>query len=355
VISRVADSCFWLTRYLERVDTYSRLLDVTSGFSLDVDHAASGRWKPLIIVIGQEEDFLERFGEDEAEDGEVVQRYLVWDEENPFSIMSSMRAVRENARMIREVITVEMWEAINEFWLWLRSRAAKRLYDREREAFYQHICSQCMMFHGTCYSTMLHDDSYTFIALGRAVGRAGLSARLLDIRHHALGERSPGDRTAVDAALWITILRSCAAYEPFVKRKENVLSGSAVAEFMIFDRSFPRSVLHNLDRVSDFLRSLHAGNEPGYYSPSGEVLHRLRGSLLQMSIEDVRSKGLHETLTWIVEQVAVLCDAIHEEFLDPTNESVRSRLRRQAGTSWFQQQDSAAGRQQQAQTPSSEG
>ena len=162
-------------------------------------------------------------------------------------------------------------------------------------------------------------------------------------------------RTAVDAALWITILRSCAAYEPFVKRKENVLSGSAVAEFMIFDRSVPRSVLHNLDRVSDFLALLHAGNEPGYYSPSGEVLHRLRGSLLQMSIDDVRSKGLHETLTWIVEQVAVLCDAIHEEFLDPTNESVRSRLRRQAGTSWFQQQDSAAGRQQQAQTPSSEG
>jgi uncharacterized alpha-E superfamily protein len=348
MISRVADSCFWLTRYLERVDTYSRLLGVNSAFSLDVNLAETGRWRPLVIVVGQEDDFLERFGESEIENGEIVQRYLVWDADNPYSIFSSARAMRENARMIREVMTVEMWEAVNEFWLWLGSRSAKRLYDREREAFYDRICSQCMMFHGTCYSTMLHDDPYLFIAMGRAVERAGLSARLLDIRHHALGEREPGDRdrSAVDAALWIAILRSCAAYEPFFKRAENVLSGTAVAEFMLFDRSFPRSVLHNLDRVHDFLRALGVTDEPGYYSPSWEVLHRLRGSLIQMTIEDVRRRGLHETLTWIVQEVAMLCDAIHEEFLDPTNESVRARLRRQAGTSWFQQQSSSDGQKQ---------
>jgi uncharacterized alpha-E superfamily protein len=345
MISRVADSCFWLARYLERVDAYSRLLDVTSAFSLDVDLTASGRWRPLVIVVGQEADFLERIGEKDIEDGEIVQQYLVWDRENPFSIYSSAGAMRENARMVREVITVEMWEAVNEFWLWLGSRSAMRLYEREREAFYERICSQAMMFHGTCYSTMLHDDPYLFIAMGRAVERAGLSARLLDIRHHALADREPGDRarSAIDAALWIAILRSSAAYEPFVKRAGDELSGPAVAEFMLFDRQFPRSVLHNLDRVQEFLHALGVNDEPGYYSPSSEALLKLRGSLIQMTIDDIRTRGLHEVLTWIVQEVACLCDAIHEEFLDPTHESIRARLRREAGTSRVQQSPDSGG------------
>jgi len=326
MISRVAESCFWLTRYLERVDTWARVLDVTSSFSLDVDPKDSGRWRPLIIVQGQEEDFLERFGEDQAEDAEVVQRYLVWDEQNPFSIYSSARAVRENARTIREVMSVEMWEAVNEFWLWLNSRSAKRLFDRERDAFYQRICSQCMMFHGTCYSTMLHEDPYTFIALGRAVERAGQSARLLDVHHHALGHGEEVEESPVEAAQWIAILRSCSAYEPFFKRASNVLHGSAVAEFMIFDRTFPRSILHNLDRTREFLARLLRGHPPDHRSESWEVLDRLRGSLMQMDIEDVQGIGLHEVLTWIVGDIATLCEAIHAEFLDPSPEALRARV-----------------------------
>jgi len=327
MISRVANSCFWLTRYIERVDTWSRLLDVTSGFSLDVGVVGTGRWRPLIIIVGQEEDFLERFGEEAVEDSEIVQRYLVWDDENPYSIYSSATAVRENARMIREEISVEMWEAVNEFWLWLKSRSAKRLFEREREAFYQRICSQCMMFYGICYSTMLHEDPYTFITLGRAVERVGQSARLLDLRHHALQEGEDEGASPIDAAQWIAILRSCSAYDPFFKRASSVLGGPAVAQFMVFDRAFPRSILHNLDRVRVFLTRLRSADKD-HASPSWEALERFRGSLLQMDMDDIQRAGLHETLTWIVEQTAVLCDAIHMEYLEPTEESLRERLAR---------------------------
>lgn len=329
MISRVAESCFWLTRYLERVDTGSRLLGVNAGFSLDVELARAGRWRPLVIVMGQEEDFLARFGESEIEDGEIVQRYLVWDADNPFSVYSSLRAVRSNARTIREAMSVEMWEAVNDLWLWMNGRPAKRLYDREREAFYQHVCSQCLMFHGTTYSTMLHDTPYTFLAFGRAIERAGQSARLLDLRHHALQDRDPADVEgveAVDAAEWIAILRSCSAYEPFFKRAEHVLSGAAVAEFVLFDRTFPRSVLHNLDRSRGLLARLLAGEAPGHRSASWEALERLRGSLLQMDIDDVRHLGLHETCTWLVDDLARLCETIHAEFFDPSIESLRARL-----------------------------
>jgi len=344
MISRVANSCFWLTRYIERLDTWSRLLDVTSGFSLDVDLVGGGRWRPLIIIVGQEEDFLERFGEAAVEDGEVVQRYLVWDDANPYSIYSSASAVRENARTIREEISVEMWEAVNEFWLWLNSRSAKRLFDREREAFYQRICSQCMMFYGICYSTMLHEDPYTFITLGRAVERVGQSARLIDLRHHALQEGEEDGASPIDAAQWISILRSCSAYDPFFKRASSVMSGTAVAQFMIFDRAFPRSILHNLDRVRVFLARLRNTNpeDQEHRSPSWEALESFRGSLLQMDIEDIQSVGLHETLTWIVEETARLCDAIHIEYLEPSEESLHARLARNARRSAAEQPSGAA-------------
>ena len=315
MISRVAESCFWLTRYLERIDTWSRLLAVNSSFSLDIPQVTPERWRPLVIVVGQEEDFLERFGEDVIEDAEIVQRYLVWDAENPCSLLSSARAVRENARTTREVISVEMWELVNEFWLWLNGRSARRLYDRDRDAFYARLNSQCLMFHGTCYSTMLHDLPYTFITLGRAVERAGQTARVLDVHHHALHERD--GRSAADAAQWIAILRSCAAYEPFFKRTSSVLGGAAVAEFLLFDRTFPRSVLHNLDRAGVFLQQLSRERPEVLPSASRHAHERLRGSLLQMDVEDVLHVGLHETVTMIVDGTADLCSAIQADFFPP--------------------------------------
>ena len=329
MISRVADSCFWLTRYLERVDTWSRLLDVTSSFSLDVGPDGSGRWRPLVIVVGQEKDFLERIGAAGMEDAEVVQHYLVWEERHPASLFSSIRAVRENARTIREAMSVEMWEAVNKSWLWLTSRSAKRLYDRERGAFYERLSSDCMMFHGICYSTMLHEDPFTFMKLGRAVERIGQTSRILDVRHHALAESSQDDEeSAAMAARWLAILRSCSAYEPFFKRAANVLSGSAVAEFLLFERTFPRSVLHNLDRVRGLLERLRQSNDATGKSPAWESLERFRGSVLQLDMDEVQRQGIHRVATWLVDETAVLCNAIHEEFLDPSIDSLRARVHR---------------------------
>jgi len=327
VISRVADSCFWLTRYLERVDTWSRLLEVTSGFSMDIDLETSGRWRPLVVVVGQEQDFLARVGADEIENGDVVQEYLVWDRGHSCSLYSSMRAVRENARTIREAMSVEMWEAVNDSWLWLNSRSARRLYERERGAFYQRLSSSCMLFHGICYSTMLHHDPFTFMKLGRAVERVGQTARIVDVRHHSLQDRPEGDELASDAARWLAILRSCSAYEPFFKRADNVLNGSAVARFLVFDRTFPRSVLHNLDRVRGLMMRLRVP-DPMRPSPSWEMLERIRGTILQMDSDDVKRLGLHEVLTWIVDETARLCETIHDEYLDPPLDALRAQVRR---------------------------
>ncbi len=327
MISRVADSCFWLTRYLERVDTLARLLEVNRSFQLDAEMSSGDRWRPLVVVSGSEELFLERVGAEQIDDAEAVQAYLVWDEEEPSSIVSSVRWARENARTIRETMSVETWESVNDVWLWLRDRATRRLYDRDRDAFYDHLCKQCMLFHGICYSTMLHEDPFLFMKLGRAVERAGQTARILDVKHHALGDTAADRETTVDAAQWLAILRSCSAFEPFFKRSAHVLTGQAVARFLIFDRTFPRSVLHNLDRARGLLLRLQAEENSSRRHRSWEVLERVRGQLLQMDIEDVLDWGIHRTLTWIVDSNSELCDALHEDYLDPPIEALRFAAR----------------------------
>ena len=328
MISRVADSCFWLTRYLERVDSCARLLDVNQAFQLDADLPSAERWRPLVVVSGAEQGFLERVGAGAIDDAEAVQSYLTWDEEEPASILSSLRWARENARTIRETMSVEMWEAINDQWLWLRDRAAQTLYEKDRAAFYDHLSKQCMLFHGICYSTMLHEEPFVFMKLGRAVERIGQTARLLDVKYQALdGGADERDSSADDAAQWLAVLRSCSAFEPYFKRSSHVLSGPKVARFLIFDRPFPRSVLHNLDRARGLLMRLRVEEPPGTRRHSWNVLERFRGHLIQMGIEDVMEWGIHKTLTWIVATNAELCDALHRDYLDPPVEALQHSVR----------------------------
>ena len=327
MISRVADSCFWITRYLERVDTLARLLGVYAAFDLDAESDAHERWHSLVVVAGAEADFLSRVGSDKIDDGEAVQEFLTWDPDQPSSILASLGWARENARTIREVISLETWEVTNELWLWLRGRDAKRLYDRDRDAFYDHLSKQCMLFHGICYSTMLHEDPFLFMKLGRAVERIGQTARVLDAKHHSLGD-TPRDReTADDAAEWLAILRSCSAFEPFFKHAANVLSGPTVARFLLFEESFPRSVVHNVERTRGLLARLRADDPAELERPAWQVLEGFRTALLGLDIEDVQRRGIHETLTWIVGETAGLCNAIHEDFLDPSDATLRARAR----------------------------
>ncbi len=327
MISRVADSCFWLARYIERVDTLARLLDVNNTLQLDVLLPAAERWRPLVVVAGQEEDFLERIGEDAIEDGEAVQEYLTWDPDHPSSIRASLHWARENARTVREALSVEMWEALNDAWLWLRSRPARRLYKVERDAFYQRLSNECMLFHGICYSTMLHEEPFVFMKLGRAVERVGQTARILDVKHHSLGDTPREEENTADAAQWLAVLRSCSAYDPFFKRAENALSGPAVAGFLLFDRTFPRAVLHNLDRARGLMLKLLEADPAGLKRPSWERLERFRGTLLQMTPADVQSAGVHDVLTWVVDETARLCEAIQLDYLDPPVERLRPSAR----------------------------
>ena len=239
MISRVADHCFWLGRYLERTEATARLLSVTRNLSLDGNLTPMQCWLPVLIVSGEEPRFVARFGAEEAGRGEAVERDMTWSDENPASLRRSIGAARENARSIREVISLEVWEAINELYLWMNGRGGQGEYGFERHDFYRHIRLSSQLVSGLLRSTMLHEPPLNFIRLGKLLERASQTARVVDVHHHALTlvERS---HQVVETALWLSLLRVCSGFEPFMKKSQGRVTGDAVADFLVFEPRFPK-------------------------------------------------------------------------------------------------------------------
>lgn len=316
MISRVAASCFWMNRYLERVEMLARLQDVNMAFQLDVDLPDADRWRPLVIVTGQQEHYQQTVPEQQRDDANVAQNYLTWNPENPSSLISSLAAARENARTIRETISLEMWETLNDLWLWLGARGAKRLFEEDRHAFYNHLKQHCLLFHGVAEATMLHDEPFRFMRLGTTLERAGQTARVLDVKHHSMG---PGDdevESPSEAAQWLATLRYCSGVEPFFKRDVANFSGRAVAHFLLFDHAFPRSVSSNLERSKNLVRLIRMkGSSIGQRSTAkiDSMLERMAG--LAGNPETVGD--LHALFTWIVDSTIEVCSLVNEEFFEP--------------------------------------
>ncbi len=307
MISRVAEHCFWLARYLERAENTARILEVNQTLLLDFHVPAVQQWSPLLIISG-----IHEYDHDPSAEG--VQNFMTWDLDNPFSIASSLQWARENARIIREVISAEMWERMNFYHLWLQSPASRQMYDFNRGEFYAQIRRINQLLHGICDATMSHGEAWEFFQLGRYLERASQTARILDVKYHILLPSIDDVGTPVDNAHWVAILMSCSGYEPFHKTQRSLADPAvAVAEFLIFDDLFPRSVHHCLTECKRSLRAI--GTEDGV-SEAERKLEALVGWLDGQTIADVISAGLHETLTHVVDSIHALGHTIHSSYFD---------------------------------------
>ena len=317
MISRVAEHCFWLGRYVERAENTSRTLQVNADFLLDVSQPELERWRPILIVAGEEERFIARHGVRAADSGDQVQDYLVWDDTSPVSLMTSFREAREIARTIRETISLEAWTVLNDQWLWLRRGPGRRLFGRDRHQFYERVKDSCHLFHGVCHDTMPHTEPYDFMQLGMQLERAGQTARILDIKYHKLGPTTDAVETPEEAAQWLATLRSCSATEPFFKKGGAAPTGPAVAEFLLFDPDFPRTIMFALTRAWHFLQRIRPRDGAIGVASARQlerVLRRLRGG----SIERVLERGIHRELTWVVDMTAAVCDAVRADYFAVT-------------------------------------
>jgi uncharacterized alpha-E superfamily protein len=326
MISRVAESCFWLYRYIERAESCARLVSVNRLIVMDaeIDHAE--RWKPVIVVVGEQQRFEELLSADKYSDDDATEEYLTWSQESPVSIRSNLYWARENARMTREVISREMWETLNTWWQWFNGRSARKEYRKDRSQFYQRVRCMCAEFHGVSDSTMLHEEPLGFMQLGMVLERANQTARLMDVTHHRI---AGGDATRLEtpwqSAQWVSQLKLCAADEPYFKRNRAAPTGRGVAEFLLQDPTFPRSVLHCFERALGLIQRVEIAAERPEPTASSRAIRATVERLRSTNIASVIASGLHEELTQVVNTAASVCEQLHHDFFDPTTGPLMDR------------------------------
>jgi uncharacterized alpha-E superfamily protein len=310
MISRVAEHCFWLGRYLERAENTARVLEVNHTLLLDFHVPVEQQWRPVLIISGIH-DF-----EPEAT-AENVQNHMTWNDDNAFSIHSSLYWARENARVIREVISGEMWERMNYYHLWMQSDNCKESYNSNRSDFYAQVRRINQLLHGISDATMNHGEAWDFFKLGTYLERACHTARILDVRYHMLLPTLEDVGTPIDNAHWMAILMSCSGYEAFHKkpRQMPIDPGVAVAEFLMFDQHFPRSVSHCLKQCQDAEDRIE-GKPWRDKNEADRQLGELVNWLIDRDIQDVINTGLHEALTHVVDATHAIGQAIHKTYFD---------------------------------------
>ncbi|MEO7733141.1 MAG: alpha-E domain-containing protein [Kofleriaceae bacterium] len=323
MISRVADHCFWFGRYIERAEATARMLAASVSLSLDAELPSSQVWRPIVVVSGEETRFLARIAHDDEDhaawgDGELVQRFLVWDEDAGVSLVRSIQGMRWNARSIREVLSHEAWEAINELHLWMEGDVAPASYAQHRDMFYQHVRRSTQLSLGLLRSTMLHDEPLDFVWLGVLLERVNQTARMLDVHHHAFTQRVQRHEV-VETALWLSLLRGLSGSEAYLKRAAGRISSEGVARFLVSEPAFPRSIAYCVH--SAYSRLCDIRPPEAHDLPGGVALERLR--VLDTWVSARRSEPLpgaavHDLLTHVVDEVHEICETVGRELLGGT-------------------------------------
>lgn len=289
LLSRYAEATFWLARYVERAENLARILDVNETFSRNSQ--GEQNWRSVLQLFRDEERFLAR---NDAVTAEAVIHFYTLDSENPGSILSSIRAARENARSLRPLISTEMWIQINIFHNNLKAMKPEDASEPRLARFCTFIKEACQAHTGITEGTFHRDAGWYFYQLGHYIERADQTTRMLDVKYHLLLPDPNDIGSPVDVSQWNALLRSASGYHAFRRVEPSGMSPKAVAGFLLLNLSFPRSVracVTEVHRLLDDLRrhyQLTAGNH------SFAALNQLREPLESMTIDAVIDQGLHE-------------------------------------------------------------
>ena len=318
MLSRTADHLYWMARYTERAENTARLLDVNYQTSLLPQSAEVAKygWQGLLSISELMPAFAAKHGQITPE---ATMEFMVKDESNPSSILSCLRAARENARAVRGTLTTESWETMNTTWLDVNRMLRGGEFERDPGAFFEWVKFRSHLSRGVVLGTMLQDDAFHFARLGTFLERADNTARLVDVKFHALNTEFFGAATEEDQEYdfyhWSAILRSVSAFEVYRKVYRDVIKPERVAELLILRADMPRSlhacmheVVMNLDKVRN-QQSAETQRRAG----------KLLAELQYGQVEEILATGLHAYLTQFLDRVNELGMRISQDFLVPTH------------------------------------
>jgi uncharacterized alpha-E superfamily protein len=290
MLSRIAESLFWLARYIERAEGTARILDVNYHMLLEQSQQSYRlRWEPLIIMAGEEDRFRKLYKEVNAEN---VFEFLAFRHDNPSSIVQCISKARENARTIRDRISREMWEDINGLFYLANGYVPSEEIAAGPHRFCDKIKFGAHRFHGVTDSTLPHDEGWDFLRVGWALERAEMTARLVDVQYHNLLD-TPSSTGALDNHQWMAVLRSVGAYEAYHRQYPPPIEPEKVAEMLILNPQHPHSIRFSASEVQAGLRAISGSGRGSYANEAERLAGRLVERLSYDRISEIFEQGLH--------------------------------------------------------------
>ena len=254
MLSRVAENLYWMARYLERAENTARLINTTTQVLLDLPKGASFGWDILLKVVGLDELFDEHY---KTANETNIMRFLIQDERNPSSIVSSIRCARENSRTFREILPKEFWERVNGLYLYMREQAPAVAQHRGRRyELLNHVVDRGQSLAGMLAGCMSHDLAYQFIELGRNLERADMTTRITDINAAVLLPRDGSPLEPVQEHCWMSVLKALSAYQMYRRHVDVHVRGTAALNYLLLDAHFPRTVRYCLGKIDECLSAL---------------------------------------------------------------------------------------------------
>jgi uncharacterized alpha-E superfamily protein len=292
MLSRTANSIYWVSRYVERAENIARAIDVNHHMSLDMPGRSIQQWMPLVTTTGDHADFMARY---RLPDRDKVVQFLTMDPRNPNSIASCIVQARENARGIRPAISGDMWEYINRCHLLLREEKTLELALHSTYEFCKQIRECCHLFNSATDATLSHGEPWLFAQLGRMLERADQTSRILDVKYFILLPAADYVGTPLDSLQWSALLKSVSAYAMY-RQAHGRIDPKQVVRFLLLDDRFPRSVHFCIAAAENSMRAITGSPRGSHQNEAERLLGRLRAQLDYQEIQEVLNSGLHEYL-----------------------------------------------------------
>ena len=310
MLSRVADALYWSSRYVERAENVARFINVNLDQMLDSPAGERPSWEPLVMTTGDQEWFAEHYGEATPE---AVTRFLTFDARYPNSILSAVSAARENGRMVRNIIPREMWQELNELYLMVTSTASQPTSPEDMADFFDRVKLAGIHYAGVTDATLSRGEAWHFVQLGRMIERADKTSRILDVKYFILLPSPKDIGTTVDQVGWTALLSSASALQMY-RQLHHVIDPDKVADFLLLNRDFPRSIHWCVARAQKSLHAITGAPLDSFSTSAERLLGRLRSSLDYEEIGNVVRSGLHEYLDRVQATLNDVGTAVRERF-----------------------------------------
>ncbi len=316
MLSRDADSMYWMSRYIERAEHIARLLLVNDNLLIDVGDLAPSlqerQWLSILNILRLDEQKVDLSGDGPI--GQRVARYMVFNTDNPSSLLNCVSRARENARSIRENISSEMWECLNSLYWAIRGEEAIARFDYSPDEFYRSVMTGSMLFQGLTDQTLSHDQRWLFTQVAKYLERVDVTTRVIETKFTILKSAETMLESALRNIHWMAVLRSCCSIETYRRNHVGEMDPLRVAAFLILERSFPRSIRFSVERAMEAVAAIHAGVDPNAVDPAERVLGRLNAQLEYAEMSEILLEGLPAYLQRLQNSVAEAALAVQKAY-----------------------------------------